>query len=374
MNREKLQKLLSEYISILPETYSDKHEEYFKWVAVQQFQKYWDIDTTDFADMFKQAVSKTKVLINNRIMQPTAGIIKLAEQAELTETIRNMFGMLFTDDNGDLLDRQYRIEKFVLEANELLGEYEPGKWKYKQDFRSALAYLNLYCPAQNYLLKSERAHQFQYCVEYGDDFGSGSQFSLEKFYRMCDEIRQAIVSHPDLKKQHAEYLQNCPAHITDAGTIGDNDHLLTFDVIYCTSVYELYRKTGISVPRSAKERKVIEKQEREQVLRNAIQDAETKLCDLYGQRGQFEGFSLIGLQVSHSMFGSGMIIAQNQGQITVRFSDKERIMILPTAFTNHNLRTDDPQIPVIMQEIYQLDRQIENVKREIKDNQKRLQS
>ncbi|MBQ9905575.1 MAG: hypothetical protein IJM46_02220 [Oscillospiraceae bacterium] len=374
MNLEKLKKLLDEYKNLLPELFSKENREYVKWSAALQFQKCWDTYATDFSAMFKQAVSKTDMLINNRMVQPTAGIIRLAERPELQETIRSAFQMLFDDDGGDLKNRQYRIEQFVLKINALLAEYESGKWKYKQDFRSALAYLNLYRPSQNYLLKSSQAYQFKYCVEYGDDFGYGSQFSLEKYYRMCDEIREAISADQELLETHAEYLKICPERIMDADQLHDDHHLLTFDVIYCTSVYNLYAIAGLSIIRQndKSNRQVMNDQIKAEAFRQAIQECEMKLCELHGKRGQLEDFSVIGLPVSHSMFGRGTIILQDQMRIVIQFADKERIMLLPDAFTNTNLKTDDPQIPDIMQEICKLDRQIESVKREIRDNQHNL--
>ena len=375
MNTEKLQRLLDAYIEMLPKTYSQDNREYVKWSAVLQFQKSLNIDAADFASMFKLAVSKTDMLINNRMVQPTAGIVRLAERPECRETIRSMFRALFADDCENLMNRQHRIEQFALQINEMLAEYEPGKWKYRQDFRSVLAYLNLYQPGKNYLLKSSQAYQFKYCVEYGDDFGSGSQFSLKKYYRMCDEIREAIAVHPRLTLKHAECLKNCSEQIVDAEQLCDDNHLLTFDVIFCTSVYQLYLTAGLSVikPQKHGTGKAVNHNVIEEELREAIQDGETKLCELHGKRSQLDDFSLIGLYVSHSLFGRGMIASQDQMRITVQFADKERIMMLPDAFTNTNLKTDDPMIPKIMREICQLDRQIELVKHEVVDAQKKLQ-
>lgn len=376
MNIEKLHKVFDAYMDMFSVTYSKEHCEYVKWSAALHFQRTWNPDAEDFALMFKDAVSKTDMLINNRTVQPTAGILRLAQRPELQNIIRSMFKDLFMDDDGDLVFRQHRIEQFTLKANELLAEYEPGKWKYKQDFRTALAYLNLYRPEQNYLFKSSQAYQFKYCVEYGDDFGCGSQFSLEKYYRMCDEIRHEIKNYSGLTEKHKEYLEVCPEHIVDADLLHDDCRLLTFDIIYCTSVYQLYEKAGLTITKpvnkTSAQAKVIDKKEIVDQLNELIKEDEAKLCELYGQRSQWDDFSLVGLQVSHIIHGKGLVIAQDQMKITVRFALKEMTMLLPDAITNRNMKTDDPQIPEIMQEICRLDRQIDAVRCEVRSNKQKL--
>ena len=57
-----------------------EHDEIYKWNAVNHFQKYWDLDTDEFGEMFKQAMEKSFNLINNGIVQPTSGIVFLCKQ------------------------------------------------------------------------------------------------------------------------------------------------------------------------------------------------------------------------------------------------------------------------------------------------------
>ena len=70
MNQNHLEVLTQNYIENFQMINNDDHAEYYKWEAVQQFQKEWDPDAPDFAAMFKRAVSKTENLINNHITQP----------------------------------------------------------------------------------------------------------------------------------------------------------------------------------------------------------------------------------------------------------------------------------------------------------------
>ena len=156
MNNEHLSKLISKYLSNFS-LINEENQEYYKWEAVKHFQDHWDIEASDFADMFKESISKTSNLINNHIVQPANGIIKLAERTDLTDEVRNLFRYLFyTDDSGIIEQRQERIEKFSDSINTLLDQYEPGKWKYKQDLRSVLLYLNLLHPKKITFIKQHR--------------------------------------------------------------------------------------------------------------------------------------------------------------------------------------------------------------------------
>ena len=85
MNTENLNKLIDNYIASFDIINNEEHQEYYKWEAVKHFKDNFDIDAPDFATMFKESVKLTYNLINNRIVQPTNGIVKLAERPELTE-------------------------------------------------------------------------------------------------------------------------------------------------------------------------------------------------------------------------------------------------------------------------------------------------
>ena len=106
MDREYLDKVVKNYLEKFNIINDKTNEEYYKWEAVKHFQENWDIDASDFASMFKEATKETYNLINNRIVQPTSGIVKLAERPELTEIVRQMFKDLLADDNGDIDKRQ----------------------------------------------------------------------------------------------------------------------------------------------------------------------------------------------------------------------------------------------------------------------------
>ena len=139
MNLERLNKIIDIYIDKFEMLTNDECDENMKWRAMYHFKNNFDINAPDFHEMFKYAMSESSIIINNGTVQPVNGILKLITHEE--DTMRGLFAMLYEDDGGDLDKRQDKIERFVEETNKLLEKYERGKWKYKQDFRSVLAYL-----------------------------------------------------------------------------------------------------------------------------------------------------------------------------------------------------------------------------------------
>ena len=74
MNKDNLEQLIHDYMEKYDLLNDAEHDEIYKWNAVNHFQKYWDLDTDEFGEMFKQAMEKSFTLINNGIVQPTSGL------------------------------------------------------------------------------------------------------------------------------------------------------------------------------------------------------------------------------------------------------------------------------------------------------------
>ena len=358
MNQNHLDELIRNYIDEFSVINNDDHREYYKWDAVKQFKDAWDIEAADFAAMFKKAISKTENLINNHIVQPANGIVKLAEHEEIAEQVRGLFRALFyTDDNGQISKRQDRIESFVDAINALLEKYEPGKWKYKQEFRSALFYLNLFAPEKNYLYKATQAHAFKQCVECEDDFGSGSSFQLDKYYKLCDWLVANIKANEQLTKLHHDRL-------TDSMYREDDYHILAFDIIYCAVTYQLYRGIDIFVPTKANNRRRAE-EEKIAALQTDLEDLDTSLLDLMQQRASYDDFAVLGFDIEHDIFGAGTVVSQNNGCVVVRFDSAEKKFLVPQSFEKKMLKFKDPEIMNIILEISEIDKRIAEVKRDL---------
>lgn len=186
MNKERFITLLNNYADKFDFLIDPKgNDENYKWRAIQYFQDNFDIDVENFSDMFANATSKTLNLVNDTT-QPLTGIIEYAKRDN--EKVRTMFKALYADDGGDLSNRQKRISNFIDESEILKEKYYPGSWRFTQAPRSVMAYLTLYKPDENFFYKATEAKEFADCVEFYEDWGSGSNFKLDIYHKMCNEM------------------------------------------------------------------------------------------------------------------------------------------------------------------------------------------
>lgn len=354
MNVENLQGVIQAYLDDFNMINNSENREYYKWEAFKCFRDNWDIEADDFAEMFKKSMSLTSNLINNSRVSPTNGIVKLAERPELTETIRELFRELYADDGGDIAKRQSKIESFRDKINELLDKYEPGKWKYSQEFRTVMFYLNMYSPSDNYLFKATEAREFMYCIEYGDDFGSGMNFNLASYYRMCDELVAEIKNTPELIQAHKERM-------LDTMIDDDDYHILAFDIIYCAVTYGLY--SGIKIRRPVKKTSVKQRIDAQiEELQNKLADAMEELNKILVDRAELSDVAVIGLKIKHKKFGEGTVISQDENIIIVKFNEEEKKFSLPMAFAAGFLVCEEQEIIELFTKQDELDKQIKLLK------------
>ena len=337
MNVERLNNLINTYIDNFNLINDDEHFENMKWRAIYHFKKHFDLHAANFYEMFKEAMSMSGIVINNGTVQPVNGILKLITHEE--DTMRKLFAMLYEDDGGDLDKRQDKIKRFVDETTRLLDKYERGKWKYSQDFRSVLAYLTFYKPEENYLYKSSQCKPFFRYLEFDEELGHGDYFKLSRYYRMCDEVRYALSKHPDLMKKHEtrwDMVKNPQ----------DDLHILTFDIIYCSIVYEFYehqkynkiiRKSKFDLEQELLMEKIENKKNELDAMEIEFADAQTKLDEI-------PEINLEGQTVKHKVFGNGQVISQKGSYIEVAFASKTSKFGLTTSFADGFLSSEDASV------------------------------
>lgn len=357
MNRTNLNRLISNYINAFDVINNDVHKEYLKWYAVKHFQDNWDIDAPDFSAMFKEAFKESGNLINNRMVQPVTGIIKLSEIPALTETVREMFRALLSDDGGDIGKRQDKIHAFLEKADELLNTYFKGSWKYAQDMRTAVSYLSFLEPDKNYMFKATQAKEFMYCAEYGDDFGSGESFSLKKYYRMCDGLVDVIKETPELIELHK-------SRMNDKMCSTDDYHILAYDIIYSAVVYNLYNDIEFGKEKKSNDRPL--EQQRRMIMRGMSELSEkisNELGDALCERSAYDEFSAKGLEVYHKVFKEGVVVEHSGKIITVRFGDQLKKFQVPQSFSGGFLKTESTEITEIFNKMARLDDVISDLKK-----------
>lgn len=117
--------------------------------------------------------------------------------------------------------------------------------------------MNLWKPEENYIFKFTEAKAWADSIEYGDDFGSGSDFSLEKYYAMCDELLVELPKYDKLMELHRKRF------LREAKGFDDNLHILVYDIIYCAHAYNFHSEMDIPKSTTKERIKVAKNESRE---------------------------------------------------------------------------------------------------------------
>lgn len=357
MNKHNLNLIFEQYISRFAELNDvDGNDEGYKWRAESCFVEHWDIDAEDFVSMFKASTKEMSNLIDNATVQPIGGILLLLKQPNEVEFVRECFRELYEEDGGDLEARQDRIYSFMEKMNAKIDHYASGSWKYPQKMNNVIYYLSLRYPNDNYIFKATEATEWANCIEYGDDFGSGETFSLAKYYRMCNELLSAVSENEEIMELHSHRFEK------EARGFDDELHILVYDIIYCAHTYHFYTD-GIIQTTSAKER--IKRAQ----IRDEIEGLEIELAAATARCNEIESavdnkIDMIGMDVTHKVFGKGQIISQTNGIQVIAFAAGEKKIQFPTAYTGGFLKADEG----IMTALHEADirkRELEKAQKEI---------
>ena len=118
-------------------------DEDYKWEMLQWFKDHWDINASNFYEMFSKATEQTDNLLTSVNNFPR-GMIQIYSEQE-PETVRNMFKNLF-DESKDLYDR---FDKFIADSDDICERLSPGKQHYQRPMAISvylwLRYPEKYC-------------------------------------------------------------------------------------------------------------------------------------------------------------------------------------------------------------------------------------
>lgn len=352
MNKTNLKLIFDQYIDRFAELNDPAgNNEGYKWTAESCFVANWNIDADDFPTMFKAAMKETSNLIDNATIQPVGGILLLLKQDNEVEFVRECFRSLFAEDDGDIDARQDRIYDFIEKINAKIDQYAKGSWKYPQTVNSVIYYLCLRYPNKNYIYKATEATEWANCVEYGDDFGSGQSFSLAKYYKMCDELLEAVLSNDEIMQLHRDRFSKY------ANGFDDECHILVYDIIYCAHTYHFYTD-GMIHTTSTKERinRATARAELD-ALENRIQEIKDNLSRLGTNPTQ--PIDMVGMTIVHKAFGSGTVKSQTSDIQVITFAAGDKKFQFPTAYIGGFLKADDE----IIQKILDADAQAKEIKK-----------
>ena len=370
MDLIRLQQLFDSYTERFETFNNAEHRETYKWAAVSHFQKYWDLDAEQFGEMFKVAFEDSGNQIDVPSFQPVGGVLFLCKQnVETMEEVREAFRRLMENDGADLKARQRRVENFVSEMNAVLQRVAPDKWKYHQDIGSALLYLTLSDPDDNYLYKESECKAFAEYLGVKNEIFQNDTLNLPEYYRLCDNVAAELLQQNDLLQMVDEALEAEADNMDDSSiTEVDGDrHLLVYDLIYCAKNFQLYDEELLSSYNGKHTGSGDEEcDQEEKKIRDQIQTLTHRCNAAIKKREVLEFPQMEGKTITHLRYGTGTITAQADKYLTVDFERAgTKKFVMPEAFTKGFLKGVPEEAMKRCMEIADLDDTIQKTQREI---------
>lgn len=224
---------------------------------------------------------------------------------------------------------------------------------FMNDQRSAMAYLAMYDPDNHYLYKATEANLFASCIRFFDDWGSGTNFRMDVYYRMCDALVEEIRNcEPLLKTHESRYTGKDGAPVPELHP-DRNYHILAFDIIYGASEDRYNFYDGIPFTMITPEVRSLyqERVEKIQELTAALETEQNTMNLLAEAKAYFRSVLTPGTEVRSRSLGAGRIMAlQEDSQFSyakVRFAgtDVEKPFYMMQSFANGQLSANIPDMP-----------------------------
>ncbi len=296
-----------------------EHDESFKFTAIATFQREWDADAEDFLAMFKRATSDAVHILDSKKNLPNAGLIKLMEMGK-EEEVRRAFKMLLSEDDGDIPLRHHRLRDFADKINAMEQQTSLKGTLYKVSFYSALAYLNLWRPAENFFVKVSEARTWCLSLNYSPDIGTGVKFSLERYYTMCEACLQEVRKCTELLQ-----LNKARAEAKGCQDQAEAEHVLMYDLIHCAYSYIFVDQMGLDISKIDR----LKASKEEYMLLKQHNDRQQKLQELETQT-LMDRQQLVGMEINSKKFGPGKIMALDGTTLSVAFGDQVKYFDLTT--------------------------------------------
>ncbi len=318
MNRVHFDQIIDNYAARFVELNTGGNNEVYKWEIAAEFRPMMDAtlaaDDTDFPAKLAAVVLLTKQTIDNKNQLAFYALTDYAQSEP--QAVREALCQLLTPDGGDLEVRTQRFTEFLNFCEFMRAKYYPDSWRYRAGIRLPMMITGFYDPDHYYMYKASQAQAYADCVEFYDDWGSGAKMDLRIYHRMCDELIETIKLHPkfkmirDTRKNYAEK----PLH-------PDTElHILAFDVIFCSTVYNLFEGIHYSV-RNAEEKRIhLEKMNEARNARANHAEALDRMARLDYAEAFFAEKLSVGSAVTHKRFGVGTITGLSGKVIEVQFS------------------------------------------------------
>ena len=375
MNPDNLHQIFSHYIDRFEFLNSFPQEEYYKWQIAKPFRTKMDealaVSDETFPEMLRQVKKLTYNFIDSSV-QPFQALIEFAEKEP--KTVRDTFLGLFSAEPGNVQDVQKKVSAFLEECHELKEKYEPDSWKFKNTVHSATAFLFLYDPDHNYVYKPTQSKTFADCVGYFDDWGDGDGVKLEVYYRMCDQLVEAIKADSALMETDRSRFSNGWGADPASFHPDTEKHILAFDIIHCCLAYGLY--DGLSFERiNSKERQILlEKQNTAQQLKKTYEQAKARYDQLTEARMFVSTAVKAGDTVEHKSYGKGIVISVDDDIAVIEFTNngQKKMSITTTAknrivdYHNEELSNKAAEYEKLLRNANEIEESLKRAERDLK--------
>ena len=224
-----IQEVLANYKKAFNKYWDD---EKYKWLAVQHFQKNWNLEAEDFVGMLKESFSQADNLLQGGMYYAKKMLCTLAQQDP--EKMRSLFRLLY-DENLPLVER---LQPFRTGCDELLEEYrqsspEPEKAKnHYQDLRALCVYLSFRYPETYFLFKYRMYTGFRKLIGFKETSQEKDSEirKYDNYARMCRAVLEGIQADTELQQMQRERVDS------ETGCYRDPEfHLLAQTIIYVGS-------------------------------------------------------------------------------------------------------------------------------------------
>ena len=313
MNKSNLQSIFNKYIENFEMLNNEKNDETYKWAIAQEFQNF-DVDAEDFAEMLAYMWKASDNLIDSAQQLPFYALVDYARREP--ETVREMFRKLFANEHLDNTSKQAVIDEFIATSEELRKKYYPDSHLYMNNQRSVMMLLFLRYPNSNYGYKASQAKSFADCIEFYEDWGPMTDFRLDVFSRMCEQLIEEIKNNKALMETHLSRFENTDRKLHP----DENLHILTLDIIYSSQAYNFYGDMTFD-PINAKSRRLyFERISKAKELAENLEKAKADVALLEEAKEYISKTLTKGVIVHHRAFGEGLIEGCTGSIITIHFS------------------------------------------------------
>lgn len=224
-----IQEVLANYKKAFNKYWDD---EKYKWLAVQHFQKSWNLEAEDFSGMLKESFSQADNLLQGGMYYAKKMLYALTQQDP--EKMRSLFRLLY-DENLPLVER---LQPFRTGCDELLEEFrqnatEPEKAKnHYQDLRALCVYLSFRYPETYFLFKYRMYTGFRKLIGFKETSQEKDSEirKYDNYARMCRAVLEGIQADTELQQMQRERVDS------ETGCYRDPEfHLLAQTIIYVGS-------------------------------------------------------------------------------------------------------------------------------------------